>query len=186
MNLKILLTLFALAFVFTSASTGTLLWVYQGGDEYQYSVIDSVENIRFEFDPPTLVINHNQVNGPRRFEIETVDRIEFDFEPYSVEEMDKLSNILNSFRLISNHPNPFNPSTDISYDLTKSGEVTIIIYDVMGKEIITLLSDHQGAGSYQTNWDGTNSDGIKVAAGMYFYQLTVDGSAETKKMLLLR
>ena len=104
----------------------------------------------------------------------------------SVKDLHKLSNIISSFKLLSNHPNPFNPSTNISYELSQPGNVEITIYDVTGKEITTLLSDHQTVGSYKTQWNGENSNGIKVAAGMYFYQLSFNGTAETKKMLLLR
>ncbi len=119
------------------------------------------------------------------FVISDVEFIDFD-GLNAVKDLDKASNILNSFRLLSNHPNPFNPSTNISYELTQPGFVEIIIYDVMGKEITKLVSDQQIVGSYQTQWNGKNSNNVKVAAGMYFYQLSFSGSAETKKMLLIK
>ncbi len=119
------------------------------------------------------------------FVISDIQFIDFDGLE-AVKDLDKASNILNSFRLLSNHPNPFNPSTNISYELAQPGHVEIIIYDVMGKEINTLVSEQRTAGLYQAQWDGKSSQGIEVAAGMYFYQLSFNGSAETKKMLLIK
>ncbi len=133
----------------------------------------------------TVLTVHNSDGETVSFPITEIEFIDFD-GLNAVKDLDKASNILNSFRLLSNHPNPFNPSTNISYELAKPGHVEIVIYDVMGKEITTLVSDQQTAGSYQTQWDGKNSQGIQVAAGMYFYQLSFNGSAETKKMLLIK
>ncbi len=119
------------------------------------------------------------------FEIADIRYIDFD-GLVAVKDMEQAGKILNSFRLHSNHPNPFNPSTNISYELAEPGNVEIIIYDLNGKEIKTLISGHQTAGAYQTHWNGETTDGMKVAGGMYFYQLSVDGGADTKKMILVK
>ncbi len=119
------------------------------------------------------------------FLITDIEYIDFD-GLNAIEDLEQAGSILNSFRLLSNHPNPFNPSTNINYELTQPGNVEVIIYDVMGKEITTLVSDHQIAGSYQIQWKGDNSQGVNVAGGMYFYQLSVDEASETKKMLLIK
>ena len=133
---------------------------------------------------PTLWV-HTAAGESVPFEIADIQYIDFDGLG-AVKDMEQASHILNSFRLHSNHPNPFNPSTNISYELEKPGKVEVIIYDVTGKEITTLVSAHQTAGSYQIQWQGDNAQGIKAAAGMYFYQLSVDGAADVKKMLLIK
>ena len=119
--------------------------------------------------------------------INEIDFIDFELDSIrSVSDMEDFANVINSFKLLSNHPNPFNPTTNISYELAQPGDVEIIIFDVMGKRIKTLISERQVAGSYQSQWNGESDLGVKVAGGMYFYQLSFNGSAQTKKMLLVK
>jgi hypothetical protein len=84
------------------------------------------------------------------------------------------------FRLGQNYPNPFNPSTTIRYDLPKSADISLKVYDVLGGEVATLAEGRKDAGSYQVQWNPT------VASGIYFVRLRTGGFVETKKMLLLR
>jgi len=94
-----------------------------------------------------------------------------------------------TFSLSQNYPNPFNPMTNIRFDLPKSGLVKLIIYDLLGREITTLVNQKLQAGSYSVYWDGSN-----YPSGVYFYKLVVgDASAplsvaysETKKMVLVK
>ena len=90
------------------------------------------------------------------------------------------------FALFQNYPNPFNPSTTISYDLPKLSHVKIIIYDLMGREIITLVDEKKMAGSYQTEWNGRNHLSSGVASGIYIYKIEADEFQKSKKMLLIR
>ena len=86
------------------------------------------------------------------------------------------------YRLFQNVPNPFNPSTIILYSISKSGFVTLKIYDILGREIQTLISEFQKTGAYSINFDAS-----KLSSGIYFYTLQVSNDfAETKKMLLIR
>ena len=86
-----------------------------------------------------------------------------------------------SFYLSQNYPNPFNPITTINYKLPKDGKVTLKVYDILGKEIFTLVSGNKNAGSYQVNFDAHN-----LASGVYYYQLKVGEYLETKKMVVLK
>jgi hypothetical protein len=89
--------------------------------------------------------------------------------------------------LEQNYPNPFNPSTVISYQLSMINNVSLKIYDILGREIITMVNEQQQAGKYKVQWDGKNSAGSKVGSGIYFYQLkTFNGYINTKKMLMLK
>ncbi|NLT50468.1 MAG: T9SS type A sorting domain-containing protein [Ignavibacteria bacterium] len=98
------------------------------------------------------------------------------------------------FSLSQNYPNPFNPSTMINYslpagrqELPMNNMVTLKIYDVLGREITTLVNEQKPAGTYSVQWDGTNSFGQSIGSGVYFYQLKAsEGFVETKKMLLIK
>jgi tetratricopeptide (TPR) repeat protein len=77
------------------------------------------------------------------------------------------------FALESNYPNPFNPSTQISYSLLETGKVSLVIYDVLGREIATLADGYQQAGRYTVTWNSTQNSGIPVSSGVYFARLRV-------------
>jgi C1A family cysteine protease len=91
-----------------------------------------------------------------------------------------------TFSLSENYPNPFNPKTTIKYSLKVRTSVSIVVYNLLGQEIRTLVDEVKPAGLYETNWDGTDADGNEMATGVYFYQIRADDFAETKKMLLLK
>lgn len=94
---------------------------------------------------------------------------------------------VNSFELLQNYPNPFNPSTVIEYNIYKSTDVTIKIYDNLGKEIYTLISNlYRNPGTYTLKWNGTDNAGRSVPSGLYFYKLESDNNSVTKKMILLK
>jgi hypothetical protein len=89
---------------------------------------------------------------------------------------------VNDFTLQQNYPNPFNPTTTISYSLPAASFVTLNVYDVLGKEIRTLVNEKQTEGTYTVNFDATG-----LASGVYYYRLSAgDRVVETKKMVLMR
>ena len=90
------------------------------------------------------------------------------------------------FTLHANYPNPFNPSTTISYDLPEQAQVTLGIYDLLGKQIKTLVNQSQDAGSKTAVWDGTDELGRSVSAGVYLYRIQAGEFSQTRKMLLLK
>ena len=94
--------------------------------------------------------------------------------------------IPNEFKLHQNYPNPFNPTTQIKYDLPKDMVVNISIYDLMGKNIKSLVNIIQPAGYRSVRWDGTNNYGEDVSAGMYIYVIQAGEFRATKKMILLK
>ena len=96
-------------------------------------------------------------------------------------------NISNSKLNISNYPNPFNPSTTISYSIPAAAAVELSIYNVKGQKVVTLVNQHQEAGEYATQWNGTDSENNPVASGVYFYRLSDDhGNNKVQKCLLLK
>ena len=86
-----------------------------------------------------------------------------------------------NYILKQNYPNPFNPSTTIEFALPKTSNVTLKIFNILGEEVATLVSDKLSAGSYTYDWDASN-----VASGVYLYRLEAEGYVETRKMVLLR
>ena len=94
--------------------------------------------------------------------------------------------IPNSFVLHPNYPNPFNPVTTLRYDLLEQANVNIIIYDMLGRQVKTLINQTQDAGYKSVIWNATNDYGKPVSAGVYFYQIQAGEFVQTKKMVLLK
>ena len=92
----------------------------------------------------------------------------------------------NAFALGQNYPNPFNPSTSISYELPKAENVTIIIYDLTGRQVRELVNEHKEAGIYTTLWDGRSQRGLLVASGLYFYKIQAGEFIQIHKMTFMK
>ena len=94
--------------------------------------------------------------------------------------------VSNQPQLLQNSPNPFNPSTTIKYYIPNTSDVTIKIYDILGREVNTLINQQATAGYHIVYWNGEDSKGEDVASGVYLYRLTAGSFSETKKMNLLK
>lgn len=86
-----------------------------------------------------------------------------------------------NFELSQNYPNPFNPNTIIGYQLSTVAHVKLIVYDLLGREVATLVNEQKGAGNYSVNFDGRN-----LTSGIYFYTITFNNHSETKSMMLMK
>jgi len=92
-----------------------------------------------------------------------------------------------NYSLIQNYPNPFNPKTTISYELPKSGDINITIYNSTGQLVRTLVNEHKESGYYSIEWNGDDDTGNTVPTGMYIYRMTNgENVVDTKKMLLVK
>jgi hypothetical protein len=89
--------------------------------------------------------------------------------------------VSSKFSLQQNFPNPFNSVTVISYQLAVNSFATVRVYDLLGREVATLMNEEKSAGSYTVQWDATH-----IASGVYFYRLQAGAFSDTKKLLLLR
>ena len=85
------------------------------------------------------------------------------------------------FNLDQNFPNPFNPTTTISYEIAKEGFVKLLVYNILGKEISNLVNEVQSPGKYEVKFDGRN-----LSSGIYFYQLNAGNYSATKKLMLMK
>ncbi|MFH1598604.1 MAG: C25 family cysteine peptidase [Patescibacteria group bacterium] len=91
-----------------------------------------------------------------------------------------------SFRLLPNHPNPFNPTTTIAYSLSQAGPVQLYVYDVAGRLVCNLVDEEQEAGQQAAVWQGRDNHGRAVASGVYFYRLETGQQCSSRKMVLLK
>ncbi|MGE5410852.1 MAG: T9SS type A sorting domain-containing protein, partial [Clostridiales bacterium] len=94
---------------------------------------------------------------------------------------DKIGSIPGSFSLLQNYPNPFNPVTTISYYIPQKSNVILKVYDILGKEIKTLVKQEQSAGSYKVQFDGNS-----LGSGIYLYRLSTESFSDVKKLILLK
>lgn len=101
-------------------------------------------------------------------------------------DVEQVSTIPEDFSLSQNYPNPFNPTTKIEFALPRQSNVSLKIYDVIGREVATLLNEEKSAGRFVVEWNGKNTLNRQVASGVYFYKLEAGSFLQTKKMLMLK
>jgi hypothetical protein len=107
-------------------------------------------------------------------------------KPTAVEEEEEGAITPKDFELYQSYPNPFNNQTIIKYDLLKSCQVSLTVYNILGQKVKTLVEGYQVAGSKVVNWDGKDERGKDLASGIYFYQLKAGDLTQTKRMVLLK
>jgi hypothetical protein len=95
--------------------------------------------------------------------------------------VDENKNVVKEFKLDQNYPNPFNPSTSIKFQIPSSGFVSLKVYDLLGREVSTLISEYKSAGNYEIEFSAS-----ELTSGIYVYQLRADNFIQTRKMILLR
>ncbi len=89
------------------------------------------------------------------------------------------------YALQQNYPNPFNPTTTIVFDAPETGHVSLVIYDVLGREVVRLLNEEVRYGTHRIVWNGMDQGGAEVASGVYFLQMTSGGYTEVKRMVMV-
>ena len=132
------------------------------------------------------IVNKNVLNG--------IITIKYDFRESGnntvakgVSEIDIKDLIVpQKFTLYQNYPNPFNPVTLIRYGLPTASDVSLIIYNINGQEVIRWESRDQMPGFYEQRWNGLNQSGRIVSSGIYLYRLTAGNNVITKKMVLIK
>jgi hypothetical protein len=100
--------------------------------------------------------------------------------------LNKVTEIPLAYSVLQNYPNPFNPVTTIRYDLPEYSHVSIIIYDLLGRRVTTLVNKIEEPGYKSIVWDGTDSFGKQVSAGVYLYQIRAGNYTRVRKMALLK
>jgi len=100
--------------------------------------------------------------------------------------LEKRAVVPETFALHQNYPNPFNPITSLCYDLPEQAQVTLTVYDLMGREVTQLINTIQEAGYKSVQWNATDTFGKPVSAGVYLYQIRAGEFVQTRKMVLLK
>ena len=91
-----------------------------------------------------------------------------------------------TFALHQNYPNPFNPVTSIGFELPERTDISLVVYDLLGKKVKTLVNQNLGIGSYQIKWNGLSDRGEMLPSGMYFYELNSSDFRSVKKLILVK
>jgi hypothetical protein len=147
----------------------------------------SINSITFPGDTTlfiSIINSQSQLPIAVSIPLDSIQQISFQS---SVTEVTKQgSKIPEQFSVSQNYPNPFNPGTIINYALPKSSLVTIKIYNILGREIRTLVNVEQQAGNYTVQWNGDNNFGRLVASGVYIYRVTAGQNVKTMKMMYLK
>ena len=110
-----------------------------------------------------------------------VDTLTIDFTPPVTQVETNPAQAPVEFNLAQNYPNPFNPTTNIEFSLPAASEVTLTVYDMLGKEVATLVNDVKSAGTHSVTFDGSN-----LTSGVYFYKLATGSDVQMNKMMLIK
>jgi hypothetical protein len=129
----------------------------------------NLESLQFTFNPGSPAIGKYYFDDLRVVKKVTV----------GVEKQDGI--VPDRFAMEQNYPNPFNPSTTISYQLPQSSFVTLKIYDILGKEVTTLVNENQAAGKYNVNFNANS-----LTSGIYIYKISAGSFSVSKKMMLMK
>ena len=113
-------------------------------------------------------------------------QIDFDGTVHFSNELNVSVKIPTEFNISRNYPNPFNPTTTINFALPQKQMVKLVVYDILGKEIKTLVNSEKEAGNYKVQWNGTNDNGLAVSTGIYIYKISIGNFIKEKKMILMK
>lgn len=130
-------------------------------------------------------LDQNVTNGVYTYRLKQIDFDgSFNYSPEVVVEVFEAAP--SDFNLFQNYPNPFNPSTSIQFQIPRISDVSIVIYDLLGKEVKSLFNSEVQPGKYTVEWNGTNNAGLKVTSGSYIYRMTAGEFVDVKEMILLK
>lgn len=141
-------------------------WTYAHGIGLVSEYISDLANFIYTYKD---ILLYAKINGT-----------EYGTNPLSVDDDNKPS-LPTEFSLLQNYPNPFNPSTTIRYDLPASGNVMLKVFDMLGREVSTIVNERQTPGRYSVQFDAST-----LASGLYFYQLHINGFTSVKKMMVVK
>jgi len=174
----------------TVTSVNTYDWSIKDGTNINCLIDDDMATMEADNYMSTLEVNEM---------LETVSGIfNYSFGTYKIQVRDMVDlgqgltigdediGLVKGFALYPNYPNPFNPETRIRFQLPQKFGVELVVYDMLGQRVRTLVTEIMDAGLHQVTWDGLNDDGNEVASGMYIYRIKAGGYFANQKMLLVR
>ncbi len=187
----------AILFTFDCSDTLVTPYINSTAMDIMFKVVDShLKVLVYSFAdginiPPGLVdllaIPNNQGCGLQHLEVvDDRGRVMKAIQGTTGISEQSAQNLPEDFVLSSNYPNPFNPETNIEYALPSDCQVTLVVYNILGQKVRTLVDAYQAAGFKSVIWDGKDDSGNQASAGVYFYSIKTDNFIQTKKMLLLK
>jgi hypothetical protein len=123
----------------------------------------------------------NNVNSVTKLKNLSITTQIFANQNFTVSVRNITSEVPMKYSLGQNYPNPFNSTSNLKFQIVNTGDVKLIVYDIMGKEVQTLVNERLQPGTYEASFDGS-----MLNSGVYFYKLVTDGYTETKKMLMVK
>ena len=177
------------AFIAKFNSSGSLYWsTYYGGDGNDEGISICTDNNNNIFVTGKTESRDFPVFNPgggayyRGTHAGGADAFILGFRPSGAIGVNVISSTLpDNYILYQNYPNPFNPTTNIRFDLKKSSHTKLIVYDILGKEVVELVNEILNEGCYEVSLDGSN-----YSSGVYFYKIITDRYVETKRMMLIK
>jgi len=174
-----------------TTKTATLVWQYLDSARFFAAAMGSVQrlpngNTLIGWGSTTPTLTEVSPSGEKLFELSFPTGV-FSYRAFRFGDVNLLSTPndapknLQGYALGQNYPNPFNPTTVINYQLPVSGNVSLKIYDMLGRNVATLINQRQEAGRYAVQFNG-----VGLASGVYFYRLDAGAFSETKKMMLVK
>jgi len=166
--------------------TATLVWQYRNTPDYFGFAMGSAQrltggNTFIGWGSSNPTFTEVKPDGEKTLEMTLEDGV-FSYRAFKQTWNGAPEEPIPSFFLLSqNYPNPFNPMTSIKYQLTQDGYATLKVYDILGREVRTLVSEYQKADTYIVNFNAQN-----LASGVYFYKLVANGFIESKKMMYVK
>lgn len=131
------------------------------------------------------VADSNNINGDDNYS--NIGAFKFSIDTTLVTKMEESENtIIKDFTIFNNYPNPFNPSTEISYSIPNSGLVTINIFNSLGQNVVELVNQFQSAGKHSITWNGKSENNITLSTGIYFCNIRYNNTSKTIKMTFLK
>ncbi len=164
-----------------------------GGSSIRDVNVDAAGNVMIVNSSFEAFRIYSPPDGPNNFTTLTPFLVDVDNGLVTGVDDSKISTIPQAISLAQNYPNPFNGTTTINYTLANNENVKLVIYDILGKEVISLVNANQSAGSHSATWFGQNSKGANVVSGIYFYKISIGSGASVnaqssiiKRMLYLK
>lgn len=127
-----------------------------------------------------------KINGLTNVEIGSIDMAAADGRTALVSFVRSGKTVPDGFTLYQNYPNPFNPATQIEFSLNTASDVRLTVYDLLGREVTSLIDTPLEAGRHSATWNGRDQHGQVVSSGVYFYRLKTESSEQTRKMILMK
>ena len=158
----------------------------------EFTFSDSVGSYEYKLPAGIYNVNAERVfyDDAVEYQIEVIDGqfTQLDIPMCETTEVEEQEVPNFSFQIsnLTNYPNPFNPSTNISFSLNNDNDVELSIFNIRGQKIITLAREHLSKGKHSVVWSGNDESGKIVSSGIYFYKLKVDNQESVKRMLLLK